>query len=74
MFLTPEQLVELTGRRRPSAQVRWLRENHWAYAVNADGHPRVAAAEAARQLETGGSRRSPAPPVEPDFTFFDKAG
>ncbi len=74
MFLTAEQLVELTGRRRPSAQIRWLQENRWAYAVTADGRPRVAAAEAARQLETGGARRSSATAVEPDFTCFDKAG
>lgn len=74
MFLTPEQLVELTGLRRPSAQIRWLQENHWAYARRADGKPAVAASEAARQLETGGVRRSPATSIEPDFAYFERAG
>jgi hypothetical protein len=40
-FLSPAELVELTGLRRPSAQIAWLREHRWRYATNAVGHPRA---------------------------------
>lgn len=73
MFLTPEELVALTGRRRPWAQISWLREHHWAFAERADGKPVVLRSEAQRQLETGGTRRAAAA-VEPDFTILGKAG
>lgn len=50
MFLTPEDVARLTGKARPTAQVRWLRNQGWRFAVNALGHPVVAVAEAERQL------------------------
>jgi hypothetical protein len=37
MFLTPPELVELTGRRQPAAQRRWLADNGYAFDVRADG-------------------------------------
>jgi hypothetical protein len=43
MFLTSDQLLELTGYRRPSAQVRALRRmgvEHW---IRPDGRPVVRA-------------------------------
>lgn len=42
MFLTPDELRELTGYRLPGKQIAWLRRYGWRYAVNAAGHPRVA--------------------------------
>ena len=39
MFLTADELVALTGLRRPSAQIRWLRARHIRHYVNAVGHP-----------------------------------
>jgi Domain of unknown function (DUF4224) len=41
MFLTPDQLHELTGYTRKSAQVRWLRKNGIQHYVRADGRPSV---------------------------------
>lgn len=41
MFLTPDQLHELTGYTRKSAQVRWLRKNGVQHYVRADGRPSV---------------------------------
>ena len=41
MFLSREELVELTGRLRPSAQRRVLRGQGIDYAVTADGAVRV---------------------------------
>lgn len=41
MFLTREELYELTGRSRPSAQIRWLRLNGFEVLQRADGQPLV---------------------------------
>lgn len=73
MFLTADELHELTGRRRPSAQIRWLRDHSWTFVERADGRPAVSRREAERQLESGATRRAPAA-VEPDFTVLEKAG
>lgn len=37
MFLTREELVALTGFKRPSTQARWLRERGWRFDVRNDG-------------------------------------
>lgn len=75
MFLTADELRELTGRVRWSAQIRWLRDNHWAHTVTADGRPVVSKQEAERQLVTG-SRAPPqdAGTSEPDFAAARRAG
>ena len=44
MFLTPDELRELTGYRRPSSQIRWLRARRVRHYVNGAGHPVVARA------------------------------
>lgn len=54
MFLTPKEITALTGYERPSAQVRWLRNNGWKITVNALGRPIVALAEVNRRLVGGG--------------------
>ena len=41
MFLTVNELHALTGYRRPSAQIRWLRSRQIKHYVNAVGHPVV---------------------------------
>ena len=41
MLLTPEQVVQLTGRRKKSLQIAWLKENKIPHYVNAEGHPQV---------------------------------
>jgi hypothetical protein len=41
MFLTVEQLKELTGYVQPRAQVQWLRKNGVHHYVRANGHPAV---------------------------------
>lgn len=41
MFLTAEQLVELTGYQKPSAQIKWLRTQGLRHWVRADGRPAV---------------------------------
>lgn len=43
MWLTPEQLADLTGYVQGAAQIRWLRKNGIDHTVRADGKPRVPA-------------------------------
>lgn len=40
-FLTQDELQYLTGRERPSAQIRWLRANGFEVLRRADGMPIV---------------------------------
>jgi hypothetical protein len=49
-FITPETLRDLTGYRRPGAQIKWLRDHGWRFEVNAAGHPRVAQAYFDRKM------------------------
>jgi hypothetical protein len=53
MFLTCDEIRLLTGRQRPTAQVRWLRQHGYRHTVNALGSPVVAIAEANRKLVGG---------------------
>ncbi len=70
MFLSANELQELTGYIRLSAQIRWLTQNGWHYAVDAAGRPRVALAEFNRHLVgTDGGRRRRA---EPDFAAIGR--
>lgn len=41
LTLTAEELIEITARVRPSAQIRWLDRHGWPYVRGADGHPKV---------------------------------
>lgn len=41
LFLTDEELAQLTGRRLKSRQIQWLRQNGIPFRVNATGHPVV---------------------------------
>jgi hypothetical protein len=40
-LLSPEQIVQLTGRRKKSLQIQWLKENKIPHYVNAEGYPQV---------------------------------
>ena len=41
MFLTREELEDLTERKRKTDQVAWLRKHRVPYLIGAKGHPRV---------------------------------
>ena len=41
MFLTQEELRDLTGLKRPTAQVAWLRDHNWPVELDARKRPRV---------------------------------
>jgi hypothetical protein len=66
MFLSPEQLERLTGRKQPAAQIRWLNAHGWRYTRNAIGEVIVMEAEARWHLYSGRPER-PKPRTEPNF-------
>lgn len=41
MFLTPDELLDLTGLKRPTAQYLWLRDNGWPVELDARKRPRL---------------------------------
>ena len=64
MFLTADELAELTGYRQPSAQIRWLRAHGWRFVINAQRRPIVDRGFYERRLL--GDSSTPGR-VEPDF-------
>lgn len=45
MWLTEEQTIDLTGYRRPSYQISWLKARGMRFFVRKDGHPRIPCSE-----------------------------
>lgn len=41
MFLTESELQTLSGKVKPSAQMRWLKAEKIAYITGGDGKPKV---------------------------------
>ena len=50
MFLTDDQLITLTGRKRRSGQIAWLAERRIPHIVSSAGFPVVAIREVERRL------------------------
>ena len=44
MFLTQEELQQLTGYKKPALQRRWLIDNGYNFDIRADGRPIVSRA------------------------------
>jgi hypothetical protein len=68
MFLTREEIEALTGRIRPSAQIRWLRQNGLETLRRADGQPLVLRAALIRKL--GVDDRHHRIETKPDWSVF----
>ncbi len=60
MRLTDEELADLSGYRRPSKQIAWLKKQGIRFFVAADGHPRVLRAH----LEAPAKQRTTGPDLE----------
>ena len=41
LSLTKNELIEITGKERPSAQIKWLRSQGFTVVPRADGRPLV---------------------------------
>jgi len=65
MFLTTEELCELTGLARPNAQARWLQDRGFIYQVRADGRLIVSRRHVEQRL--GGETDSRSPNMEPNW-------
>lgn len=57
MFLTIEEIQRLTGLKRPSAQISWLKDHGYRFTVNGLNQPIVAIAEVTRKLVGGSAVR-----------------
>jgi len=64
MLLTEQELKELTGRVRPSAQVRWFKAHGWPFEQDADGRPKVLRSVSVARL--GGSAQNDGPSLRLD--------
>lgn len=74
MFLTRDELADLTGYVVPAYQVKWLDRAGYPYALNAAGKPKVLRAYVERRLglEPTKTRPEPSPETEPDFSKWIK--
>ncbi len=76
MFLDAEQLVQLTGRKRPKAQCEFLAREGYHFRVNACGEPVVLVAEVHKRfgvdLEPATPRGKKAPDL--NWAWMEKRG
>lgn len=72
MFLTPADLVELTGYTLPSRQREWLDGRGWVYEVSRLGTVKVLRRYA--EMKLGMPVKAEAKASEPDFTVFGARG
>jgi hypothetical protein len=54
-LLTHDELVALSGYRMPKYQIRWLKQNGFAFRVAADGYPRVDRTHYTQVMGAGGT-------------------
>ena len=66
MFLTPTELLELTGYKKPALQRRWLVEHGYRFDVRGDGRAVVLTAAIEKKL---GERRISGP--APDWSALE---
>lgn len=60
MFLSRNQLTEMTGYRNHSAQIRWLVDNGYSFDVRSDGRPNVLL-DQVRERQCNSMERAPGP-------------
>ena len=53
IFMTPDELAELTGFKSPRKQVDWLRTKGWRFEVNGNRRPIVARKYTEKMLGCG---------------------
>jgi hypothetical protein len=70
MFLTAEEIRELTGYQRYADQRTWLTNHGWRFEVNAAGRPIVLRSFAEKRL---GDEHSGKKSAVPDFSVISKA-
>ena len=78
-FLTPAELVDLTGFKARHCQVRWLERNRWRFAMTRRKEPRVARDHFNDRMGCGGRAATHADAVnqaagaaQPNFAALDR--
>ena len=61
MFLSQDEVAELTGYTRPSAQIKWLKEQGFGYVVGGDGVPKVLREVVLSRLSASGNKQKREP-------------
>lgn len=75
MFLTAEELQELTGYTFHCRQIDWLRQNHWKFEVTAQKKPKVARSYFESRLGASSPRQENQPVVplvQPNFQALNQ--
>ena len=67
LFLTRDELIELTGYKSAALQCRWLAARGWVFERNAANRPIVGRAYANARLGCGGESDAPAQTIRPNF-------
>lgn len=57
MFLSPDELRDLTGYKMRAGQRRWLTDHGWKFEVNRLGFPKVLRAELERRMLGAGQKK-----------------
>lgn len=70
MFLTQNDLIELTDRQMPSKQIEWLKQNGWKFAVSAAGRPKVSREYFSFKMGIGTDEPKDSE-IEPDWSSWD---
>jgi hypothetical protein len=74
LYLTADELHDLTGQRWKSKQIEWLRAKRWRFEVTAEGFPRVARAYWQRRMVDDAPLEEPARlPKRPNFAILKGA-
>ncbi len=69
MFLTNEELQEMTGYKNHSIQVTWLTDNGYRFDVRCDGRPNVLW-DQVRERQCKNAESKPGP----DLSWLDETG
>ena len=69
MFLTRDELADLTERKQRRKVIEWLIENGYKFDLAADGWPKVLRAAVEAKLMTVGGKRTNRK-TEPDFSAY----
>jgi hypothetical protein len=70
LFLTSDQLEDLTDAKRRDLQIAWLEKNGWEFEISRLGNPEVLLAYMEKRM--GLSSPDPKASTEPDFTHWEQ--
>lgn len=68
MFLSQNEIIELTGYKYYKKQIKWLIYNKIKHLVGIDGKPKVLISHIENEL--GSNNKNSLKKLEPDFSIF----